>query len=101
MVTSRLSPLPESSGDSQSLCGLPGDVGDEVEILVQVQDRVPGAFGHSGDQQVGYAGGSVLTVIGELHLDLDGALLHCRSEVFDRHQPQRWLTMDRVSRAAP
>src|SRR5262245_20577541 len=52
---------------------------------------MPCALGGRGDEQVGYARRAVLAALGEMHLDLDGALLHRRGEVLDGHQRQRRL----------
>jgi hypothetical protein len=40
------------SGYAEALGGLPGDLGDEPEILVQVQHGQPGQFRCCGDDQV-------------------------------------------------
>src|SRR5256714_9387218 len=83
-------PLAAGSGGEQPLRGLTGDRGDELEVLVHVQNGVAGAFGGSGDEQVGYAGSTVLTQVGELPLDLDRPLFHRRGEVLDQQRRHRW-----------
>jgi len=40
------------SGDAEALGGLPGNLGDELEVLVQVQHGQTGQFRGRGDNQV-------------------------------------------------
>src|SRR5262245_59213813 len=60
LSSSRLS----GSRDIQPFGGLPGDAGDEVEVLVEVQDRELGKLG-GGDDEVEHRGRAVLPSTGE------------------------------------
>ena len=40
--------------DVQAFHGLTGDLGDEVEVLIEVQYGQPGEFGGRGDDQIRY-----------------------------------------------
>jgi hypothetical protein len=44
----------------QALNGLAGDLGYDLEVLVEVQDREPCQFSGGGDDQVRYGRGAVL-----------------------------------------
>jgi len=41
-------------GYVQTFHGLTGDLGDHVEVLIEVQDRQPGEFSRRSDNQVRY-----------------------------------------------
>lgn len=41
-------------GHGQAFHGLTGDLGDEVEVLIDVQDGQPGEFSGRGDDQIRY-----------------------------------------------
>ena len=69
--------------------GLPGDFGNELEVLVNVQHGELCQFCHGGDEQIGNGGCPVLASLGEDGLDLDGAILDRRGEVLHGHRPQR------------
>jgi hypothetical protein len=59
---------------------LAGDCGDEIELLVDVQDREPGEFGGGCDEEVGDRGGAVLASVGGLSPSSawwSASLLHC------------------------
>ena len=43
----------DGSWHAQAFGRLSGDLGDEVEVLIEVQHREPGEFGRCGDDQIG------------------------------------------------
>jgi hypothetical protein len=53
--------------------GLAGDLGDQVEAAVVVEEGQAVQFGGGGDDRVYRAGAAMLTQGGELTLDLPGA----------------------------
>src|ERR1039458_4980500 len=55
--------LPPLSGDRQALHGLPGDLGDQVEVLVEMQDGQAAELRRRADDQVGYGGGPMLAPV--------------------------------------
>jgi hypothetical protein len=46
----------------ESLGGLSGDASDELEVLVEVQNRQPGQLGEGGDEHVGDGRRAVLAL---------------------------------------
>jgi hypothetical protein len=64
--------LPQS-GDVEPFERLAGDCGDDLEVLVEVQDRQPGEFGSGGDDQIWNRRCSVLAAVGQRGEDLDSA----------------------------
>src|SRR5262252_2832408 len=61
--------------EDQSLHELAGDVSDQLEVLVHVQDREPGKLGRRRDDEVGNGRRSVLAAIREQGEDLNGPVL--------------------------
>lgn len=74
------------SSRGQALDGLPGDVGDDLEVLVEVQHGKPGEFSDGGDDQVGQGRCAVLAPVSEQGEHLDGPVLDRRGQVFDGHR---------------
>ena len=66
-----------------------GDVGDEVEVLVEVEDGEVVQLRGCGDDEVGDGGCPVLASVGEEHLDRHGAVYDGGSEVLDREEGKR------------
>ena len=73
----------------QALDWLPRDVGDDLEVLIEVQDGKPGEFRDSGDDQVGQGGRAVLAPVSEQRENLDSPVFDDRSQVLHGHRPQR------------
>jgi hypothetical protein len=73
----------------QAFQGLAGDLGDEVEVLVEVQHRQPGEFSGRRDDQIGYGRSTMLAPVGEQRQDLHGPVLDGRGQVLHRHGRQR------------
>ena len=69
----------------KTLRGLSGDLGDEVEVPVEVYDGEPGQLCRGGDDEVGDRGCTVAPQIGEQRLHFDGAILDRRGLVLDWH----------------
>jgi hypothetical protein len=69
----------------ESFHGLAGEFSDEVEVLVEVQDRQAGEFGGRRDQEVGYRGRAVLSAIGQEREYLNGPVLDGGCRVLDGH----------------
>lgn len=82
-------PTGTGSGRSQALGRLTGDLGDQVEVLVDVQNDEPGQLGGRGDDEVRHRGRTVPSAIGEQGLHLHGSILDGRRLVLDRDQRQR------------
>ncbi len=76
--------------EGEALHGLAGDRGDEVEVLVHVEDGEAVQLRSSGDQKVWDRWRTVLSVVGEKGLDLDGAILDGGSEILDRQEREGW-----------
>src|SRR5579863_2874476 len=57
-------------GFGQAFRGLAGDLGDEVEVLVQVQYGQPGEFSSRGDDQIRYRRSTMLAPVREQGQDL-------------------------------
>jgi hypothetical protein len=72
--------------DPGSFDGLAGDRGDEVEVLVDVQDGESGEFGGCCDEEVGDRWGAVLAAVGAESLDLDRSSFDRGCEVLDGHR---------------
>ena len=68
--------------DGDPLDWLPGDLCDELEVLVQVQDGELAQFGCGRYQEVGDRCGAVLATLCQDHLDLDRSVFHRRCQVF-------------------
>jgi hypothetical protein len=82
----------------RTLHRLAGDRGNEVEILVDVQndhDR-PGEFGNRRDEQTRDRRCPVVALIAQQPLDLGSAIFHGRCQVLDRHRRQRWTAHRRT-----
>lgn len=77
------------SARRQTLNRLPGYCGNELEVLVEVQNREVGLLGASCDQQVGDRRRSVLAALGQRQLDFDRSVLDSRREVLDRRAGER------------
>lgn len=73
----------------EPLHGLAGDVCDELEVTVKMQDRQSCHFGGRGDEQVRDGRSAVLTTVGERGLDLYSSILDHRREVLGRHRRER------------
>jgi len=82
-----------SSHASDPLNGLTGDIGDELEVLVVMQDGELCQFGSGGDEQVWDGRRPVLAAFGERDLDFHGAVFDRRGEVLDRHAGEWWVPM--------
>lgn len=65
------------------------DAGDELEVLVEVQDGRSGLFGCGGDEHVGDVRRAVLALTREQQLDLDRAALDRCGQVLGRLRRQR------------
>ena len=50
---------------AEALGRLASDLGDEVEVLIEVQDRSTAELGRGGDEQIRDRGSSVLSSSGE------------------------------------
>jgi len=74
-----------ASCPGKALRRLSGDLGDEVEVLVEVHDGEPGQLGRGGDDEVGDRGCTVVPQVSEQRLHFDGAILDRRGLVLDRH----------------
>ena len=59
-----------SAGRNQPSTGLPGDAGDEIEVVVVMEERKPGRFSGGRDQQVYGWDASVISLRSERGLDL-------------------------------
>lgn len=55
---------------------LPGNVGDEVEVVVVVQDDEPCGFSCRGDEEIGDLHSSLVAAFGEAVLDGHGPIQH-------------------------
>jgi hypothetical protein len=71
--------------DLEALHRLVGDLGDEVEVLVDVQHGEADNLGRRGDEQIRYGGSSVVTGLGEETLHLHGSTFRGRRKRLDRH----------------
>lgn len=69
---------------------LPGDVRDQVEVLVQGQHCQPGEFSAGRDEKIRDGWAPMLATIGQQQLHLNCAVFGCGGEIFDRHQGKRW-----------
>jgi hypothetical protein len=58
--------------DVQALDGLAGDVGDDLEVFVQVPDGQPRELGGCRDDEIRDRGRAVLATVGQQGQDLDG-----------------------------
>ena len=56
----------QRSGECETFCRLAGEVGDEVEVLVQVEDGEVGEFCGGSDQEVGDRWCAVVAAFGWL-----------------------------------
>jgi hypothetical protein len=65
---------------------LPGDLSDQIEVLIQVQDDEARQLRGGGDDQVRHRGATMLAAVGKEHLNFDGAVFDGRSLVLDRHR---------------
>src|SRR5215469_11465787 len=72
--------------DGEPLEGLAGNGGDDLEVLVDVQNGKPAQFSSCGDDEVGDRGRPVLTAISEQGQDFDSPVLNSRGLVLDRHR---------------
>ncbi len=73
----------------ESFKGLVGDLGDDLEVFVEMENGEPGQFGGSGDEDVGDRGRTVPATIGEQREHLNGTVLDGRGQVFDWHRRDR------------
>lgn len=73
----------------KSLDRLPRDACDQIKILVYREDCEPQLLRCRSDEQIWNRWCPMLTAIGEDHLHLERTILHCRSQVLDRHERQR------------
>ena len=69
---------------------LAGDAGDEVEVLVQVQDGEPPELSSGGNQQVGNRRRAVLALACQCQLDLNCSVLNRGCHVLHWHCRDRW-----------
>ena len=72
--------------DAEALHWLAGEVGDEVEVLVEMEHGALIELGHCGDQQVGDGGSAVLAALGQEALHLHGPVLCGGGEVLHWHR---------------
>jgi hypothetical protein len=75
---------------------LTGDLRDEVEVLVVMQDDEPGAVGDGGDEQVWDRWCTVVAAIGKDDEDLDSTVFGGRRGVLDWHRDDWRLTQSGV-----
>ena len=68
---------------------LAGDLGDELEVLVEVEDGEVAELGGGCDEQVGNGGGSVLPAIGEARREAASADLSMSQQVPAALMPRR------------
>ena len=73
------------SGCGEAFHWLACDLGDDVEVLVEVQDGESGELCGGGDDQVRDRGGTVLAAVGQQGQDLDRTVLDRRGQVFHWH----------------
>ncbi len=66
----------ESEVSREALGRLAGDFGNQIEVLVHMQDSETGKLGDGGDQEVGNLRGPVLTPLGEHALHLQRPAVH-------------------------
>ena len=71
--------------DSEPLNGLPGDIGNELKVFVEMQDGEPGRFSGCSDEEVRYRRGTMLAKLGKCELDCDRTVLDLQGEVLDGH----------------
>jgi hypothetical protein len=64
---------------------LSGDLSDDLEVLVKVQDREPGKLRRRRDDEVGQGRSAMLASVSEQGEDLDRPVLDGWREVLDRH----------------
>lgn len=74
------------SGQTEAFCRLAGEVGNEFEILVHVQDGEVCELGSCGDQQVGDGGCPMVASFCKCKLQFDGPVFDLRSQVLDGHR---------------
>lgn len=67
----------------KTLDRLAGDLGDQFEVFVDVQDGQPREFCGRGDDQVCWPGTAVGTPVGERVLDVERPRLDSRRDPFD------------------
>ena len=79
---------PRTSPAPQTLHSLTRDLGDQIEVLVQMQDCQTGSLRQSRNQQVRHRRGTVPPLICEHQLDLDNAPLGSRGHELHGHQRQ-------------
>src|SRR5215207_3577119 len=70
---------------------LAGDLRDEVEVLVLMQDDEASALGDGCNEQIWHRRRPVIAAVGEQTEDLDGAILGGGRCILDRHRRDRWL----------
>lgn len=75
----------------ESFHTLAGDLADQSEILVDVQERQAGQLPGGGHEKIGDRRGTVLCPVGQQLLHVLGTLLDGWGEVLNRHRPQRCL----------
>ena len=73
----------------QALDGLAGDVGNHIEVLVEMQDGEAGKFCGRRDDQVRYGRCPMLASVGEQGQNLDRSVLDSRGHVLNRHRGER------------
>jgi putative ABC transport system permease protein len=66
----------DGAGRDQPLGRLPGDLGDQIEVVVVVEYHEIGGFGRGRDEQVGDLGPPVLTLRGKGVLHVDRSIEH-------------------------
>jgi hypothetical protein len=80
---------PPNGSGRQALHRLTGDFGDQVEVLIDVEDGEASQLGGGGYQEVRDRRRPVAALVGEEQLDFDGAVLDGRRQVLHRHGCQR------------
>src|SRR5688572_10903976 len=85
--------VPPNGSGRQALHRLAGDFGDQVEVLVDVEDGEAPQLGSGGHQEVRDRRRPVAALVGEEQLDFDGAVLDARRQVLHRHGRQ-WGACD-------
>lgn len=83
--------LDDSEAAAETLDGLQRDIGDQVEVLIHVEDGESRQFGGCGDQPVGNLRCAVVTALGEQTVHFNRTSLYAGRQVLDGQIRNRWL----------